>query len=309
MLPVIAGIARAGSGAVKKLRPKNKGQKQSHSNTNSRPKPRLSLVPKDAEAVRRNIVEGKQNNNPQSNPLHPDTASEFSERYGGSLYQEENNNPRPTNVLVERKENNDTQKKRRGVRFLQREQRVEGGQASNSGLFRRDRVNASNKSSSSKEGIGKKSVLEKSLDVYGKTAGRGLMTTAHAWTLFIYFTFQIWLGIIAVIAIAIVFAIEYYVGSGTTELAFDTFMAAIGVEWDFYLVALLFYMMVLVVCYIQLLGVAIQAKALGLHPLGGRGAFFKTGTFLLCFILYWVPIINCLPLTNLYILSIQAYPR
>lgn len=270
----------------------------------------IELRARDAEARRRQMVSGKSGQLPTEESLHPTTDKEFKQRYGGSLYQEENNNPepvQPTNVQVQKRENV-SRKKRKRIGFFQ-EGTGTTTQTNNTILLRGNRNNHQGKSSAPKDDDEPKGLAEKSLDLYGKTAGRVLITTAHAWTLFIYLTFQIWLGIIAAVSFGLVFAIEYYVGSGVTKTAFDAMMASIGVDWDFYLVALLFYMVVVAICYIQLFGVAMQAKTLGLHPLGGSGAFLKTGTFLLCLVLYWVPIINCLPLVNLYILSIQTYPR
>lgn len=273
---------------------------------------RLRADTSDAEVNRRNIVLGRDNQRPSAEEsFHPTTDKEFKQRYGGSLYQENNNNPTqtgPTNVAVEKREYHGNKNKRKRVGMQNGESQPEASQANNSGVWSMIRKSATAKSNTFAEEA-RKGIKEKTLDIYGSSMGRGLIASAYAWTNFIYLTFQIWLGIIAVVAIGIIFAIEYYVGSGVTQAAFDTIMASIGVDWDFYLVALLCYMLVVTVCYVQLFGVAMQAKALGLHPLGGRGAFLKTGTFLLCFILYWVPIINCLPLVNLYIFSIQAYPR
>jgi len=275
---------------------------------------RLRPATTDAEQARKDITRDQKSTGAQNNPLHPDTASEFSERYGGSLYQEENYNPSASgiqNSTVERKVTNNKQQKRKKIGILRNGSNFEKNR--DSAMPQNHRAEQSPnevppKTSSKKEGE-KKGVVEKSLDAYGRTAGRGLITSAYIWTNFIYLTFQVWLGIIAVVAIGIVFAIEYHVGPGITQEAFNLMMAAIGVDWDFYLVATLCYMLVVATCYIQLFGVAMQAKALGLHPLGGGGAFLKTGSFLLCFILYCVPIFNCLPLVNIYIASIQAAPR
>ena len=265
----------------------------------------------DAKKARQDMVARDKSATPPENPLHPDTASEFSERYGGSLYQAENNNPSltgPANVRIEKRGYSSNKRKRKKIPSLQNNSEDIASEEQRSGLLQAIRKSVPGRQKVSGEEK-KKGAVEKSLDVYGSTVGRGVIGTAYVWTNFVYLTFQVWLGIIAVIAIGLVFAIEYYVGTGVTRAVFDAIMDSIGVDWDFYLVATLCYMLVVATCYFQLFGVAIQAKSLGLHPLGGNGSFLKTSTFLCCFVLYWVPIINCLPLVNLYIITIQVYPR
>ncbi len=251
------------------------------------------------------MVQGEQSAIPPENQLHPDTAGKFRKR-GGSLSPEENFNP--TNVQVEKSVRSSGQRKRKKVGFL-RNSSEDGEQDVTQPAVRRHAMFDNESKKPTKEvpdDINGGSWIEKK----GYALGRAVvMTSAYAWTSFIYFTFQIWLGVIATVAIGLVFAIEFYVGGGITQTAFDLMMASIGVNWDFYLVATLFYLLLVSTGYIQLIGVAMQAKSLGLHPLGGQGEFYKTGTFLLCFILYVVPIFNCLPLVTLYIATIQAYPR
>jgi hypothetical protein len=160
-----------------------------------------------------------------------------------------------------------------------------------------------------KNEIEENSVIEKAAYLYGKTAGRALMTSAYAWTGAIYGFVQLWLAILFNVAIGIVLAIEGFVGSGTTAEAFSLAMGAFGINWDFYIVAFLCYLLLIVVCYIQLFGVLIQAKIMLLHPLNGKGAIWKYSSFLLCFALYWIPVANLFPLVYLYIASIQLNPR
>lgn len=265
----------------------------------------------DAEKARQEMVTSNKDTTPPENPLHPDTASEFSDRYGGSLYQADNNNPtldQPSNAQLEKRNYRATGKKRKKVGILRNDLEADTlivKQQKNQGF-----AMFANKSNKSEQIIPDDIINGSWIEKKGYALGRAAaMTSAYVWTNFIYFSVQVWLSIISVIAIGIVFAIEYYVGSGMAQDTFKEMIDAIGVNWDFHLVALLFYMLAVTACYVQLFGVAIQAKALGLHPLGGEGSFFKTATFLLCFILYWVPIVNCLPLVNFYILSIQTYPR
>jgi hypothetical protein len=273
---------------------------------------------RDAEAVRRRMVTGEKSS-PEANPLHADTASEFRQRYGGALYQKDNSNPSSFNSDIQ----NVTVTHQARPRSRKDKKRLLP--QSSSDYFENQTINDTPKQNQNVPTLGRgrktlsdqnakeKSMLKKfgyaAGQLYGKTVGRGLMTSAYLWTNFIYAFLQLWLGIIAAVAIGFVFLIEAIVGSGTTKAIFDALMTMIGVDWDFYLVALLMYMLVVCVCYIQLFGVALQAKGLGLHPLGGKGAFFKTGSFLLCFVMYWIPLVNCLPLVNLYIFSIQVAPR
>ncbi|MFN3188248.1 MAG: hypothetical protein ACK42D_01750 [Candidatus Paceibacteria bacterium] len=262
----------------------------------------------DAEENRRNIVLGRKNNPPEEEEsFHTTINKEAEKKYGGPLYPQGDYGraeTRPTNIKVEKREYRGNKKKRKRI-GLQNEE----SQTNNSGILAMIRKSATSKSNTFAEGEGE-GAKEKVLDIFGSTVGRGLITSAHTWTLFIYFSFQIWLGIITVVALGLVFAIEHYIGGGITQAAFDAMMASIGVNWDFKLVFYLFWIITSAICYFQLFGVFIQAKALGLHPLGGNGGSVKTIRFLLCVLCYAFPFTNCIPFVNLlYIPSIQAYPR
>lgn len=272
----------------------------------------------DAEAYRQDLVRGKNNASPPGNPLHPDTASEFSQRYGGALYQPENNNidQVPTsgiqNVRMEVSETQRSPREKMGRKnvITKNTEQSEAGKVVLYNQKKSHLMFADKSIDWDGTGIPEEITEGSALEKVGYALGRrAAMTSAYVWTSFVYFTFQIWLGIIAAAAIGFVFLIEATVGGGTTQIIFDQLMSVIGVNWDFHLVALLCYMLVVVACYLQLFGVALQAKGLGLHPLGGSGGFLKTGTFLGCLVLYWVPIFNCLPLVYLYIASIQVSPR
>lgn len=60
---------------------------------------------------------------------------------------------------------------------------------------------------------------------------------------------------------------------------------------------------------IALIGAAAHYKAGFLHPLGGGGAGMKQATFLLAFVLYWVPGANLLPWVWLWMLLVLRYPK
>jgi hypothetical protein len=277
---------------------------------------------RDAEEVRRDMVQGTSATTSE-NPFQRTLDSDFRERYGGALYQEENNNsvtPGIVNVQIKHGDRRSPlHRVQRKLPFLQKAERALtdsiGDVYENQEDFDNIKSNRKRQILSEYKQLRKTGeltdapVTDAVTGFVAKNVGRFFIGSAYLWTNFIYLFLQLWMGIIAVMAIGVVLFIEAYVGSGVTKTVFDATMSTLGVDWDFYLVATLMYMLVVAVCYFQLFGVVIQANALKLRPLGGKGSLFKTGTFLFCLIFYWVPLVNCLPLVNLYILSIQVAPR
>lgn len=270
---------------------------------------------RDAELVRKEMVGGKEYTS-QGNPLHPDTASDFNSRYGGSLASNtpESENPEipqtnVSNIHIERGTPiRQSQKRSRYTTYIKDDDGTISVPQINTTTNKRNFATLAKKSidwdgTDTSGTITGGSWSEKGVYATGRKVG---MSSAYTWTNFVYLSFQLWLAIIAVVAIGIVFLIEQVVGTGVTREVFNSLLSAIGLDWDFYLVALLCYMVLIVVCYIQLFGVALQGAMLGLRPLSG---FFNIATFLLCFVGYWIPLVNCLPLVNLYIFSIQVAPR
>lgn len=155
----------------------------------------------------------------------------------------------------------------------------------------------------------KRNPVKRVISVAYRTAARASLISAYAWTGFIWMTIQIPLAIIGFLAIGIVIGIERFVGSGVTQTLFNTLMNAIGVDWDFYLVAFLCYAVVVLFCYAQILGVWFQTTFTGMKPLSGRGSGFKYATFLLALLMYWIPGVNIFPWVWLWIFAIGLNPR
>lgn len=155
----------------------------------------------------------------------------------------------------------------------------------------------------------KRNPVKRVISVAYRTAARASLLGAYAWTGFIWLTIQIPLAIIGFLAIGVIIGIERFVGSGVTQTLFNTLINAIGVNWDFYLVAFLCYMVVVFFCYAQIFGVWFQTTFTGMKPLSGRGSGFKYATFLLALLMYWIPGVNLFPWVWLWIFAIGLNPR
>jgi len=260
----------------------------------------LDRYTRDAEEYRRSLT-GSRQSTPQGNPLHPDIASEFSEQYGGALYRPENYLPVQNgvrNVKVEKKQYSPTKKK--GVRVDMNQGRLitpTANQSTNTNYYKSEPPQKNeNLSPAEKIGytIGK---------VYGKTIGRSLMGTAHFWTLFIIYPIQLIFAILYLISFLVLLE------AGDSSVLYQLIVQYLGIDLLFNTLFYVSLIIILCVGFIQLAGVTIQAKMLQLHPLNGRGAIIKHLGFIFCLFGYLVPGLNLFPLTNAYILCIQAYPR
>ncbi len=259
----------------------------------------------DAEIRRREML--REQNNPQFNPLHPDTASDFNRLHGGSLNHPDSHYPQNVQVTYGHRDKNERRKK-----VMQQNSGIKSEDSNYEESVQTAKRDPLRKLRPSKE-YENGSKLEKAGymagGAYGVFASKGLMSTAYTWTGFIWCTTQLWLGILLVVALAITMYLEEMALGGASQFIMDTYLESQGVDWDFELLLYICFALVVALGYMQVIGVAIQAKALKLHSLGGSGSSFKTGAFLFCLVGYWVPILNCFPLVSLYILSIQLSPR
>ena len=142
-----------------------------------------------------------------------------------------------------------------------------------------------------------------------KLAARTSLLGTYAWTGFIWFIIQLPLAILTIVFIGAVFGIETLVGGGIAQDLYEAALFSFGINWDFKLAAFTCYAIFIAVCYLQLAGIWLQCSLAGMHPTSGRGGSVKTAALLTAMVLYWIPLVNLLPLSWFWVFTISLYPR
>jgi hypothetical protein len=237
-----------------------------------------------------------------SNPLHPDTASQFvAENYNQNTWGVQNAELQTMQRRVTRGRAANTASRPRA--WVQTPEEVVSyeppPEAAN--------TNTTPTPVPAPRG-GKATVQDTIVITMGRVRATSIATTIAVWALPWYFVVQLPLGLLATLFITLAYGAQLLGGTSfITNLALESFAGFTFDAFLFLYFALSGLLCVLYVC--QIVIATVQFKIGLIHPWFGDGVAFKLGSILLILLSSFVPILNMFPMLGLWIMAVIVNPK
>ncbi len=137
-----------------------------------------------------------------------------------------------------------------------------------------------------------------------------IVATISVWAVPYYFCFILFPGVLASLALATAFAVEYYTNTSGGTVTEAIIEQMYGLNFSAFMVV--YFALSGIICFfnwVRIIAASIQFKAALIKPWFGRGTAFKTGSIILILISSFIPLLQFFPLFSLWMFAVVTNPK